>query len=150
MLAALKNDAYQPAIIGVNAPDSTGRMTVIYRSPYTATKAVTMYWRVNTDAASGSQPHGNVTMTSLGSGLFKASFDYDGSAGFTLAFQCDGKDNAWSSPAKQAATARRFAYVDDASVSYLQRRNRSSSNPTGPRPRPWAVSGAARKNCTTA
>lgn len=118
MLAALKNDAYQPAIIGVNAPDSTGRMTVIYRSPYTATKAVTMYWRVNTDAASGSQPHGNVTMTSLGSGLFKASFDYDGSVGFTLAFQCDGKDNAWSNPAKQAATVRRFAYVDDASVSY--------------------------------
>lgn len=118
MLAALKNDAYQPAVVGINAPDSTGRMTVIYRSPYTATKAVTMYWRVNTDAASGSQPHGNATMTSLGSGLFKASFDYDGSAGFTLAFQCDGKDNAWSNPAKQTATERRFAYVDDASVSY--------------------------------
>ena len=57
-------------------------------------------------------------MTSLGSGLFKASFDYDGSAGFTLAFQRDGKDNAWSNPTKQTATERRFAYVDDASVSY--------------------------------
>ncbi|WP_308748139.1 hypothetical protein [uncultured Bifidobacterium sp.] len=116
MLAALKNDAYQPAIIGVNAPDSTGRMTVIYRSPYTATTLVTMYWRVLTDAASDSQPHGNVTMTSLGNGLFKGAFDYDGESGFNLAFLRD--NNKWSNPPTQSATARRFAYVDDVSVSY--------------------------------
>lgn len=118
MLAALENDAYQPAVVGINAPDSTAKMTVIYRSPFTATKAVTMYWRLLTDAASDSQPHGNVTMISLGNGLFKGGFDYDGETGFNLAFQRDGNDKAWSNPAKQPATTSRFAYVDDVNVTY--------------------------------
>lgn len=117
MLAALENDAYQAAVVGINT-DSTAQMTVLYRSPYTSTVSVDMYWRVLTDAASDSQPHGNVPMTSLGNGLFKGAFDYDGEAGFKLAFQRDGNDNAWSDPPAQSATARRFAYVDDASVSY--------------------------------
>ena len=118
MLAALKNDAYQPATIGINVPDSNARMTVIYKSPSTATKSVSMYWRVLTDAASDSQPHGSVTMTSLGNGVFKAAFDYDGKAGFTMAFQRDGNDGAWSNPAKQPATANRFVFVADTTVSY--------------------------------
>ena len=118
MLAALENDAYQPAVVGINAPDSDSKMTVIYHSPYNTTKTVTMYWRLLTDAASDSQPHGNVPMTSLGNGLFKGAFDYDGLSGFKLAFQRDGNDDAWSDPPEQSATARRFAYVDDASVSY--------------------------------
>lgn len=118
MLVALKNDAYQAAVVGINAPDSTAQMTVLYRSPYTATASVTMYWRVLTDAASDSQPHGNVTMTSLGNGLFKGAFDYDGESGFNLAFKRDGNDEAWSNPPTQSATARRFAYVDGVSVSY--------------------------------
>ena len=116
MLTALKNDAYQPATIGVNLPDSSGKMTVIYKSPTTA-KSVVLYWRVLTDAAD-SQPHGNATMTSLGNGVFKGAFDYDGKTGFTLAFQRDGSDGAWSNPAKQPATANRFAYVADTTVSY--------------------------------
>lgn len=118
MLVALKNDAYQAAVVGINAPDSTAQMTVLYRSPYTATASVTMYWRVLTDAASDSQPHGNVTMTSLGNGLFKGAFDYDGESGFNLAFKQDGNDEAWSNPPAQSATARRFAYVDGVSMSY--------------------------------
>lgn len=118
MLVALKNDAYQAAVVGINAPDSTAQMTVLYRSPYTATAPVTMYWRVLTDAASASQPHGNVTMTSLGNGLFKGAFDYDGESGFNLAFKRDGNDEAWSNPPAQSATARRFAYVDGVSMSY--------------------------------
>ena len=117
MLAALKNDAYQAAVVGINT-DSTAQMTVLYRSPSTSTASVTMYWRVLTDADSGSQPHGNVPMTSLGNGLFKGALDYDGESGFNLAFQYDGKDKAWSNPPKQSATARRFAYVDGVSVSY--------------------------------
>ena len=116
MLVALKNDAYQAAVVGINAPDSTAQMTVLYRSPHTATASVTMYWRVLTDAASDSQPRGNVTMTSLGNGLFKGAFDYDGKSGFRLSFQRD--HNKWSNPPEQSATARRFAYVDDASMSY--------------------------------
>lgn len=117
MLAALKNDAYQAAVVGINT-DSTAQMTVLYRSPVTSTASVTMYWRVLTDAASDSQPHGNVPMTSLGNGLFKGAFDYDGLSGFNVAFKRDGDDKAWSNPPKQSATARRFAYVDDVSVSY--------------------------------
>ena len=116
MLVALKNDAYQAAVVGINAPDSTAQMTVLYRSPHTATASVTMYWRVLPDAASDSQPRGNVTMTSLGNGLFKGAFDYDGKSGFRLSFQRD--HNKWSNPPEQSATARRFAYVDDASMSY--------------------------------
>lgn len=118
MLAALKNDAYQPAVVGVNVPDSDSKMTVIYKSPFTATKSVSMYWRVLTDAASDSQPHGSVTMTSLGNGVFKAAFDYDGESGFSLAFQRDGNDKAWSNPAKQDATKQRLVYVADTAVSY--------------------------------
>lgn len=119
MLAALKNDAYQTAVIGINTPDSTAQMTVLYRSPSTSTASVTMYWRVLTDAASDSQPHGNVPMTSLGNGLFRGAFDYDGKSDFNLAFKRDGNDKAgWSNPPKQSATARRFAYVDNVSVSY--------------------------------
>lgn len=118
MLAALKNDAYQPAVVGVNVPDSDSKMTVIYKSPFTATKSVSMYWRVLTDAASDSQPHGSVTMTSLGNGVFKAVFDYGGGSGFSLAFQRDGNDEAWSNPAKQDATKRRLVYVADTAVSY--------------------------------
>ena len=116
MLAALKNDAYKAAVVGINTPDSTARMTVLYRSPYTATASVAMYWRVLTGEASDSQPCGNVTMTSLGNGLFKGVFDYDGESGFRLSFQRD--HNKWSNPPEQSATARRFAYIDDASVSY--------------------------------
>lgn len=116
MLAALKHDAYQAAVVGINAPDSTAQMTVLYQSPYMKTASVTMYWRVLTDAASDSQPRGNVTMTSLGNGLFKGAFDYDGESGFNLSFQRD--KNKWSTPPAQSATARRLAYVDDASVSY--------------------------------
>lgn len=118
MLVALKNDAYQAAVVGINAPDSTAQMTVLYRSPYTATASVTMYWRVLTDAASDSQPHGNVTMTSLGNGLFKGAFDYDGESGFNLAFKRDDNGEAWSNLPTQSATARRFAYVDGVSISY--------------------------------
>lgn len=139
MLAALKNDAYQTAVVGINTPDSTAQMTVLYRSPYTATTLVTMYWRVRTDAASDSQPHGNMTMTSLGNGLFKGAFDYDGESGFTLAFKRDGNDEAWSNPPAQSATARRFAYVDDVSISYppaaskhvLVQPDRPSTGPVG-------------------
>ena len=116
MLVALKNDAYQAAVVGINTPDSTAQMTVLYRSPSTPTASVTMHWRVLTDAASDSQPHGNMTMTSLGNGLFKGAFDYDGESCFKLAFLYgNGK---WSNPPAQSATARRFAYVDDESVSY--------------------------------
>ena len=118
MLVALKNDAYQKAVVGINTPDSTAQMTVLYRSPVTSTASVTMHWRVLTDAASDSQPHGNMTMTSLGNGLFKGAFDYDGLSGFNLAFRRDGNDKEWSTPPAQSATARRFAYVDDVSVSY--------------------------------
>ena len=118
MLAALKNDAYQPATIGINVPDSDSKMTVIYRSPYAETKTVTMYWRLLTDAVSDSQPHGSVTMTSLGNGLFKSVFDYGGESGFNIAFQRDGDDKAWSNHAKQPATTSRFAYVDDVNVTY--------------------------------
>ena len=117
MLAALENEAYQAAVVGINTA-STAQMTVLYRSPSTSTTSVTMYWRVLTDAASDSQPHGNMTMTSLGNGLFKGAFDYDGESGFNLAFQRDGNANEWSNPPAQPATARRFAYVDDVSVSY--------------------------------
>lgn len=118
MLAALKNDAYQPAVVGVNVPDSDSKMTVIYHSPSNTTKTVTLYWRLLTDAASDSQPHGSVTMTSLGNGVFKAVFDYDGKTGFSIAFQRDGDDKAWSNPAKQDATKRRLVYVADTAVSY--------------------------------
>ena len=139
MLVALKNDAYQAAVVGINAPDSTAQMTVLYRSPYTATASVTMNWRVLTDAASDSQPHGNVTMTSLGNGLFKGAFDYDGESGFNLAFKRDGNDEAWSNPPAQSATARRFAYVDGVSMSYppaaskhvLVQADRPSTAPVG-------------------
>ena len=118
MLAALKNDAGQPAVVGVNVPDSDSKMTVIYHSPSNTTKTVTMYWRLLTDAASDSQPHGSVTMTSLGNGLFKAVFDYGGESGFSIAFQRDGDDKAWSNPAKQDATKHRLVYVADTAVSY--------------------------------
>lgn len=118
MLAALENDAYQAAVVGINTPDSTAQMTVLYRSPSTSTASVTMFWRVLTDAAGDSQPHGNMTMTSLGNGLFKGAFDYDGESGFKLAFKRDGNNNEWSVPPTQSATARRFAYVDDVAVSY--------------------------------
>ena len=118
MLAALKNDAYQPAVVGINAPDSDSKMTVIYHSPSNTTKTVTMYWRLLTDAASDSQPHGSVTMTSLGNGLFKSVFDYGGESGFSIAFQRDGNDKAWSNPAKQDATKQRLVYVADTAVSY--------------------------------
>lgn len=117
MLAALKNDAYQPAVVGINAPDSDSKMTVIYHSPSNTTKTVTMYWRLLTDAASDSQPHGSVTMTSLGNGLFKSVFDYGGGSGFSLAFQRDGNGKAWSNPAKQDATKQRLVYVADTAVS---------------------------------
>lgn len=118
MLAALKNDAYQPAVVGVNVPDSDSKMTVIYHSPSNTTKTVTLYWRLLTDAASDSQPHGSVTMTSLGNGVFKAVFDYGGESDFSIAFQRDGDDKAWSNPAKQDATKRRLVYVADTAVSY--------------------------------
>lgn len=118
MLAALKNDAYQAAVVGINTPDSTAQMTVLYRSPYTSTVSVDMYWRVFTDAASDSQPHGNVPMTSLGNGLFKGAFDYDGLSGFNLAFKRDGNNKVWSTPAKQDATKQRLVYVADTAVSY--------------------------------
>lgn len=118
MLAVLKNDACRPAVVGVNVPDSDSKMTVIYHSPSNTTKTVTMYWRLLTDAASDSQPHGSVTMTSLGNGVFKAVFDYGGGSGFSLAFQRDGNDKAWSNPAKQDATKQRLVYVADTAVSY--------------------------------
>lgn len=118
MLAVLKNDACRPAVVGVNVPDSDSKMTVIYHSPSNTTKTVTMYWRLLTDAASDSQPHGSVTMTSLGNGVFKAVFDYGGGSGFSLAFQRDGNDEAWSNPAKQDATKHRLVYVADTAVSY--------------------------------
>ena len=117
MLAVLKNDACRPAVVGVNVPDSDSKMTVIYHSPSNTTKTVTMYWRLLTDAASDSQPHGSVTMTSLAT-VFQSRFRLWRGSGFSLAFQRDGNDEAWSNPAKQDATKHRLVYVADTAVSY--------------------------------
>lgn len=151
MLAVLKNDACRPAVVGVNVPDSDSKMTVIYHSPSNTTKTVTMYWRLLTDAASDSQPHGSVTMTSL-------------ATVFSKPFSTMAAGRASVSRSNVTATTRRGriprSRMRRNTVSFmsptrlcrirLPRRSRCSSSQTSPRPRPWAVSGAARKNCTTA
>lgn len=117
MPAALGNDAFNAFTVGVNLHDDAGRMTVLYRSPSTATKSVVMYYRLNTDAANDAQPHGSVDMRLISNGFFKADFEYDGSAPYTLTFKRDSDDNQWTNPPKQEKTGRRLVCVTSSGAS---------------------------------